>query len=106
MHLECLIKGTRDREQLITTQKQNNKKKKKQKQNKKNDTHHLSPPTQIPNINKPPPIFPIPPPIICSNNTMIKISLAQIRQSDGCESVKNDEIFNLHLGSGTGPRKS
>ena len=30
------------------------------------------------------------------------ISLAQMRQSNGCGNVKNDVIFNLHLGSGAG----
>ena len=40
--------------------------------------------------------------IICSNNTMIMISLTRMRQSNGCGSVRNDEIFNLHLGSGAG----
>ena len=29
--------------------------------------------------------------------------LVQIRQSNKCGSVSNDEIFNLHLGSGAGP---
>ena len=31
------------------------------------------------------------------------IFLAQMRQCNGCGSVRNDEIFNLHLGSGAGP---
>ena len=42
------------------------------------------------------------PPIICSNNTMIMISLSQMKQSKGCGRIKNDKIFNLHLGSGAG----
>ena len=29
--------------------------------------------------------------------------LAQMRQSNKCGSVWNDDIFNLHLGSGVGP---
>ena len=29
--------------------------------------------------------------------------LVQMRQSNKCESVRKDEIFNLHLGSGAGP---
>ena len=29
--------------------------------------------------------------------------LVQMRQSNKCGSVRNDEIFNLHLGSGAGP---
>ena len=43
------------------------------------------------------------PPIICCNNTMIMISLTQMRQSNGCGSARDDDIFNLHLGSGAGP---
>ena len=43
--------------------------------------------------------------IKCSN-TMDMISLAQIRQSNGYGSVSNDNIFNLHLGSATGPQVS
>ena len=34
---------------------------------------------------------------------MIMISLAQMKQFYGYESVRNDDIFNLHLGSGVGP---
>ena len=45
-------------------------------------------------------LLPIPPIIL--SNTMIMISLAQMRQSNGCGNVKNDVIFNLHLGSGAG----
>ena len=29
--------------------------------------------------------------------------LVQMRQSGKCGSVRNGEIFNLHLGSGAGP---
>ena len=29
--------------------------------------------------------------------------VVQMRQSNKCESVKNEEIINLHLGSGAGP---
>ena len=47
-----------------------------------------------------PPIFQFP--IICSNNTMIKVSLLQMKQSDKYGSERNDRIFNLHLGSGAG----
>ena len=32
------------------------------------------------------------------------ISLIQIKQCNGYESIKNDEIFNLHLGSGASPK--
>ena len=58
-----------------------------------------APPTHPhPNINQPPP-----PPIICNNNTMGMAFLVQIRQSNKCGSVRNDEIINLHLGSSAGP---
>ena len=39
-------------------------------------------------------------PIIHNNNTMDTEFLVQMRQSNKCGSVKNDEIFNLHLRSG------
>ena len=42
------------------------------------------------------------PPIIDNNNTMDTEFLVQMRQSNKCGSVRNDEIFNLHLGSGGG----
>ena len=43
------------------------------------------------------------PPNICNNNTMDIKFLVQGRQSDKCGSVRNDDIFNLHLGSGADP---
>ena len=43
------------------------------------------------------------PPIIHNNNTIDAEFLAQMRQSNKCGSVSNDEIFNLHLGSGASP---
>ena len=43
------------------------------------------------------------PPIIHNNSTMDTEFLVQMRQSNKCGSVRNDEIFNLHLGSGVGP---
>ena len=43
------------------------------------------------------------PPIIHNNNTVETEIQVQMRQSGKCGSVKNDEIFNLHLGSGWGP---
>ena len=52
-------------------------------------------------INHPP--HPSHPPIICNNNTMGMAFLVQMRQSDKCRSVRNDEIINLHLGSGADP---
>ena len=54
-------------------------------------------------INHPPTYPTPPPPIICNNNTVNKAFLAQMRQSNKCGSVRNDEIINLHLGSGAGP---
>ena len=42
-------------------------------------------------------------PIIHNNNTMNTQLLVQMRQSNKCGSVRNDEIFNLHLGSGASP---
>ena len=41
---------------------------------------------------------PIHPPTICNNNMMDIEFLVQMRQSDKCGSVRNDDIFNLHLG--------
>ena len=41
--------------------------------------------------------------IIHNNNTMDTEFLVQMTQSNKCGSVRNDEIFNLHLGSGAGP---
>ena len=59
-----------------------------------------SPPAQtLTSINQPPNF---PSPITGSNNTMIMISLPQMRQCNGCGSVRN-VIFNLHLGSGADP---
>ena len=52
-------------------------------------------------INEPSPTFLSP--IIRNKNTMIMISLAQMRQSNGYGSIRNDDTFNLHLGSGAGP---
>ena len=46
---------------------------------------------------------PIPSPIIHNNNTMDTEVLVEMRQSNKCGSARNDEIFNLHLGSGAGP---
>ena len=44
--------------------------------------------------------------IICNNNTMDMTFPVQMRQSNKCGSVRNDEIMNLHLGSGVGLRVS
>ena len=43
------------------------------------------------------------PPTICNYNTMDIEFLVQMRQFDECGSVRNDEIFNLHPGSGASP---
>ena len=56
-----------------------------------------------------PPLVPPPtphlfhPPIIHDNNTISTEFLVQMRQSNKCGSVRNVEIFKLHLGSGVGP---
>ena len=64
------------------------------------NTHPLSPsPTAW--YDQPP--LPIPSPIIHNNNTMDTEFMVQMRQSNKCGSIRNDEIFNLHLGSGAGP---
>ena len=54
-----------------------------------------------PHINQPLPTYPIP--IICNNNKMDMAFLVQRRQSNKCGNVRNDEIINLHLGSGIDP---
>ena len=54
------------------------------------------------NKNTPTPT-PIPSPITQHNNTMDTEFLVQMRQSNKYGSVRKDEIFNLHLGSGAGP---
>ena len=38
------------------------------------------------------------PPTVCNNNRMDIEFLVQMRQSDKCGSVRNDDIFNLTLG--------
>ena len=66
------------------------------------NTHPLSPPTthtliwiNHPHLSHPP--------IIYNNNTMDTEFLVEMRQSNKCGSLRKDEIFNLHLGSGVGP---
>ena len=56
-------------------------------------------PNPHPDMNQPPP-FLSHPPIIPNNNTMDAEFLVQMRQSNKCGSVKNDEISNLHVKSG------
>ena len=60
------------------------------------------PPHPHPDMNQPPPDLSHPP-IIHNNNTIDTEFLVQMRQSNKCESVRNDEIFNLHLRSGVSP---
>ena len=70
----------------------------------RDNTHPLSPPPKpwyeatTPHLSHPP--------IIHNNNIMDTEFQVQMRQSDKCGSVRNYEIFNLHLGSGAGPRVS
>ena len=49
-----------------------------------------------------PPLSKLSDPPIIYIKTMSTEFLAQMRQSNKCESVRNDEILNLHLGSGVG----
>ena len=65
------------------------------------NTHPLSPHPQL-GMNQPPSHLSHPP-IFHTKNTMNIEFLVQMRQSNQCGSVRNDEIFNLHLGSGVGP---
>ena len=68
--------------------------------------HNTDPlsPHPHPDMNQPPPTpSPIPSPIIHNNNIMDTFFLVQMRQSNKFGSVRNDETFNLHLGSGAGP---
>ena len=57
------------------------------------DLNHIPPPN--PHLSHPPMIY--------NNSTMDLEFLVQKRQSNKCKSVRNDEIFNLHLASGMGP---
>ena len=86
-----------------------NKNGKKNKKTNKlwNNTHPLSP--HPPLVAPPTPWYESTTPhlslslIIHNNNTMNTQLLVQMRQSNKCGSVRNDEIFNLHLGSGASP---
>ena len=73
---------------------------KKKKLKLRDNTHPLSPHPHLDMIQPPchlshPPSF-----IITIQRTQF---LVEMRQSYKCGSVRNDEIFNLHLGSGAGP---
>ena len=63
------------------------------------------PPTHTLILIKHPPTYSMPP-IIHNNNTMETEFLVQMRECNKCGSIRNDEIFNLHLGSGMGPSVS
>ena len=77
--------------------------KNKQKNKLRDNTHSLSPHPN-PHMNQPLPTYPIPhPPIIHNINIMGTEFLVQMKQSKKCGTVRNDEIFNLHLRSGVGP---
>ena len=85
---------------------ENKRKKAQAKKTKKlwDNTHPLAP-NPHPDINQTPfhpPTYSMPP-IIHNNNTMDTEFLVQMRECNKCGSIRNDEIFNLHLGSGVGP---
>ena len=91
------IEERRDRDQKTKAQIKIKKKK------LRDNTIILTPcPHPHPNMNQP---CPPPPhlshrPIIHNNNILDTEFLVQMRQSNQCGSIRNDEIFNLHLGSG------
>ena len=111
-----VLKGTGEKKQIIIKQtdttiimlsslkKETGHERRKHKSTNKKlwgNTHPLSCHPH-PDMNQPPPP-PIPSPIIHNNNTMDTEFLVQRRQSNKCGSIRKDEIFNLHLGSGGGP---
>ena len=66
------------------------------------------PPTPHHNVNQPPlppyPNYPIPQSFVITKQwTWYSRYMVQMRQSNECGSVRNDEIINLHLRSGAGP---
>ena len=63
----------------------------------------MATPCPHPHPDRNQPLSPIPSPIVYNDKTMNIEFLVQMRQSNKCGSVRNDEIFNLHLGSGAGP---
>ena len=71
----------------------------KNKSKKLRDNTHPLYPHRHPDMNQPPRNLSHPF-IIYNNKTMDTESLVQIRQSNKCGSVRNDQIFNLHLGYG------
>ena len=64
----------------------------------RDNTHPLYP-HRHPDMKQPPPNLSHPL-IIYNNKTMDTECLVQIRQCNKCGSVRNDQIFNLHLGYG------
>ena len=72
---------------------------KKQTNKLQDNTHPLS---SLPHlvINQPPQLSHHP--TICNKYTMDIEFLVQMRQSNKRGSVRNDDTFNLHLGSGAG----
>ena len=54
------------------------------------------PPNSNPSINHPPPL-PSYPPINRNNNAVSMVSLTQMKQSNGCASVRKVYTFNLQL---------
>ena len=91
---------------LVTSKKitrtwENKRQKHKKKKLLQDHTHPPVPlPTPWCKSNTPYLIHPI---IISYTYIMGKKLLVQMRQSNKCGNVKNDEIPNLHLGSGVGP---
>ena len=77
-----------------------NKRQKHTQNNKLWDNTHPLSPYPHPDMNQPSPTYPIPPLFLITMDTEL---LIQMRQSNKFWSVRNDEIFNLHLGSGAGP---
>ena len=69
------------------------------------NTHSLSPlPHPVIKQPPPPPSFFLSHPLtIFNKNTIDTEFLVQIRESDKRGSVRNDGIFNLHVGSAAGP---
>ena len=67
----------------------------------RDNTHPLSSHPN-PDMKQQPPTYPIPP-IIHNSNIMTQNSWCKSDNLIKCGSVKNDEIFNLHLRSGAGP---
>ena len=76
----------------------------KEKSTNKNKTYEITPtpcPPPIPWYE--PTNHPTTYPIIHNNNTMDTEFLGTNETINKCGSVRNDEMFNLHLGSGVGP---